>query len=209
MGIVGFLGAMIAVNFAVFAPEIIPIVSSSAYLGSFANIASRGSDQILPFLGIVLFLSFVKQVYNYTFVALDVQNKLFTINLVGVILGCIVGVYLIPRYGLAGGVATQLLIELLFTGGAIFVGRRDQLTPIFPRKQFALLGGALCGFLLLAQGLGHFDWHFHLNGIFARLPLDFFLWTALINALLIALAYRPLKRLAQGLTQESPHPQTK
>ena len=61
---------------------------------------SLPGDQILPFLGIVLVLSFIKQVYNYLFVALEKQNLLFEINLVGVLIGAGVGVRLIPTYGL-------------------------------------------------------------------------------------------------------------
>lgn len=98
MLLVGFLGLWIAINFGLFASDIIPIVSSSEFLGSRSTLVNRGSDQVLPFLGIVLFLSFVKQVYNYTFVALDQQNLLFGINAVGVLAGCVVGVYMIPRY---------------------------------------------------------------------------------------------------------------
>jgi len=57
---------------------------------------------VLPFLGLVLVLSFIKQVYNYIFVAMEQQNRLFLINLIGVVLGAAVGIYLIPSYGLLG-----------------------------------------------------------------------------------------------------------
>ena len=77
MLLVGFLGLWIAMNFGLFASDIIPIVSSKEFLGVWSDISHRWSDQVLPFLGIVLFMSFIKQVYNYTFVALDQQNKLF------------------------------------------------------------------------------------------------------------------------------------
>jgi hypothetical protein len=38
-------------------------------------------------LGIVLVGSFIKQVYNYLFVAVDKQNVLLPINLVGILIG--------------------------------------------------------------------------------------------------------------------------
>jgi hypothetical protein len=57
---------------------------------------------VLPFLGLVLVLGFIKQVYNYVFVAMEQQNRLFLINLIGVVLGAVVGIYLIPSYGLLG-----------------------------------------------------------------------------------------------------------
>lgn len=47
----------------------------------------------------VLALSFIKQVYNYLFVALEKQNILFGINLTGVLIGAGVGLFLIPQWG--------------------------------------------------------------------------------------------------------------
>lgn len=98
MMIVATIGAVIAINFFLFADGIIPIVSSSAYLGSWSFPGEWGSNQLLPFLGIVLLLSFIKQVYNYAFVALEKQNKLFMINAIGVGVGVIVGIRLVPQW---------------------------------------------------------------------------------------------------------------
>ena len=94
------IGALIALNFWIFADDIIVFVSSQKFLGTWENFTSWGSNQVLPFLGIVLVLSFIKQVYNYLFVVLEKQNLLFEINLVGVLIGAGVGVRLIPTYGL-------------------------------------------------------------------------------------------------------------
>ncbi|MBQ7074782.1 hypothetical protein IJM86_07225 [bacterium] len=66
-------------------------------------------------MGIVLVLSFIKQIFNYLFVALDKQNVLFKNNLIGVIVGVIVGIFVIPKRNLIGGVITQILIESFFT----------------------------------------------------------------------------------------------
>jgi O-antigen/teichoic acid export membrane protein len=63
---------------------------------------------------VVLFWSFIKQVYNYLFVAVDRQNILLPINLIGVLVGIPLGIWMIPQYGLLGGVVTQLTIELFF-----------------------------------------------------------------------------------------------
>ncbi|MDO4714420.1 MAG: hypothetical protein Q4B28_07455 [bacterium] len=115
MAMIVTIGVWIAMNFWLFADSIILIVSKSSFLGSWASPEVRGSNQILPFLGIVLLLSFIKQVYNYTFVALEQQNRLFAINAIGVALGAGIGLWLVPQYGLLGGVITQLLIEFLFT----------------------------------------------------------------------------------------------
>jgi O-antigen/teichoic acid export membrane protein len=48
-----------------------------------------------------LFLSFIKQIFNYIFVANDQQNKLLGINLFGVIFGLSAGLYLIPKFQIA------------------------------------------------------------------------------------------------------------
>jgi len=47
-------------------------------------------------------MSFIKQVYNYLFVAVDKQNVLLPINLIGVGLGVLLGIRVIPHYGLLG-----------------------------------------------------------------------------------------------------------
>ena len=94
------IGVVLAMNFRILADDIIVFVSSQKFLGTWENFTSWGSNQVLPFLGIVLVLSFIKQVYNYLFVALEKQNLLFEINLVGVLIGAGVGVRLIPTYGL-------------------------------------------------------------------------------------------------------------
>lgn len=54
----------------------------------------------MPFLGIVLLFSFVKQVYNYIFVATENQNVLLGVNGVGVAVGIVVGLCTIPSFGL-------------------------------------------------------------------------------------------------------------
>jgi hypothetical protein len=38
---------------------------------------------------------------------------------------------MIPKFGLFGGVVTQLSIELIFMFGAIRVGKRKKIQPIF------------------------------------------------------------------------------
>ena len=79
-----------------------------------ATATQRGSDTLLPWLAIILTLSFVKQIFNYLFVSTHLQNKLLQINLVGVIIGVSIGIPLILRYGLMGGLITQGLLEVLF-----------------------------------------------------------------------------------------------
>jgi O-antigen/teichoic acid export membrane protein len=134
-----WIAVIIAINFMVFDREIIRFVSSREFLGTRESLANRGSNQILPFLGIVLTLSFIKQVFNYLFVAVDKQNILFTINLIGVIIGVIIGIIVIPRRNLLGGVITQITIESMFTFGAIFIAWKHKLMPIVQKKPFGIL----------------------------------------------------------------------
>ena len=203
MLLVGFLGLWIAMNFWLFASDIIPIVSSKEFLGVWSDISHRWSDQVLPFLGIVLFMSFIKQVYNYTFVALDEQNKLFSINGIGVLIWCIIWIFLIPRYWLFGGVITQLFIEAFFTGGAILIGKIKNLTPkislplLIRLFIWLLISGIF--WILLQKTLSPY---LNFWGIFAKLHWDFLIITGMVNALLLALIYHPIKKVAKGLTQE-------
>ena len=82
MLLVVWIGVVIAMNFWIFADDIIVFVSSQKFIGTWESFTSWGSNQILPFLGIVLILSFIKQVYNYLFVVLEKQNLLSEINLI-------------------------------------------------------------------------------------------------------------------------------
>jgi len=62
-----------------FKTQIIYFIAGEKYLTSTKMI---GSDFLLPFLAVVLFLSFIKQVFNYVLVSFDKQNKLLIVNLV-------------------------------------------------------------------------------------------------------------------------------
>ena len=73
-----WIGGVFYVNFSVFRESIIKFVSGTEYLASHTQ--SRGSDSLLPWLALVLLLSFIKQVYNFLFVALHLNNKLLWVN---------------------------------------------------------------------------------------------------------------------------------
>ena len=90
------MGGIFLINFTIFAPHIIYFIAGEKFL----SIGQYGSDFILPFLAFVLILSFVKQIFNYLFVATDLQNKLFKINLFGVVIGIAIGVPLILKYNI-------------------------------------------------------------------------------------------------------------
>lgn len=199
MAMIVTIGVWIAMNFWLFADSIILIVSKSSFLGSWASPEVRGSNQILPFLGIVLLLSFIKQVYNYTFVALEQQNRLFAINAIGVAIGAGIGLWLVPQYGLLGGVITQLLIEILFTWGAIVVAARHHLTPRWPRKRLSLT--------LVLLGVVAWVSYLLLQRLCSEACISIYenTWLFLavaggLNILWLALLFSSMKKRARGLT---------
>lgn len=98
-----------------FRESIISFVSGTEYLA--VHTGSRGSDSLLPWLALVLLLSFIKQVYNFLFVSLHLNNKLLRVNGIGVLIGAIVGFITIPRYGMTGGIITQMTMEFCYVVG--------------------------------------------------------------------------------------------
>lgn len=116
-----------------FAPHVIHFMGGPDYLTTDTLI---WSDYILPFLSIVLLLSFIRQVHNYLFVTTWHQNTLLGINLFGVTVGLIIGLPLIITYGIQWGIITQILLEVLFLWGSLWVARREQISLVFPWKIF-------------------------------------------------------------------------
>lgn len=89
--------------------------------------------------------------YNYLFVATEKQNTLFWINLIGVVCGLAVGLYVIPTYNLRGGIITQVLLEILFVLGALYVGRKNKILVIFPWKKSLMLVGIVAVITVLCH----------------------------------------------------------
>ncbi|MDR0607351.1 MAG: polysaccharide biosynthesis C-terminal domain-containing protein [Candidatus Peribacteria bacterium] len=188
------IGIIVAINFCVFDTQIIQIVSSSDFLGSRISLSHRGANQILPFLGIVLVLSFIKQCYNYLFVATDEQNILFKNNVTGVILGVLLGLIVIPKRNLLGGVITQIFIECIYTFGAIRIAHRRNLSPTLPKRPFRIL----ISILIIACGLG-LGINYYLSGKETNL-ITFFAFALIFNSLIAFVSFKPVKQVAKGLT---------
>lgn len=196
MLLVVWIGVVIAMNFWIFADDIIVFVSSQKFIGTWESFTSWGSNQILPFLGIVLVLSFIKQVYNYLFVVLEKQNLLFEINLIWVLIGAGAGIWLIPEYGLMWWIITQILIEVIFTLGAIGLGIKKQLTPQLSKKVWFQLFGILVFFALMGVGIYYF-----FLGQWTNI-IRFFLVAWVFNLLLVLTSLKPMKKVAKGLTND-------
>jgi O-antigen/teichoic acid export membrane protein len=118
------------VNFVMFGSTIIQVIGGQTYLSHVVN-GSRQmwSDFVLPFLGIVLILSFIKQIFNYIFVSCDLHNKIFVVNVVGVCVGLMCGIPLVYMYGLWWWIATQMILECGFVLWAYVLAYRYDCLP--------------------------------------------------------------------------------
>jgi len=150
---------IVFLNFLLFNTEIIGIISSNTFLWTW--LSNPGTNTILPFLSIVLRLSFIKQVFNYLFVATDRQNLLLRINLIGVTFGISLWLYLIPKYNIVWWIITQITLEFLFVIGALFVAFKQKIFPIIPRKKLFQLAGILLIWTIsnrfLRKGIQHIN----------------------------------------------------
>lgn len=175
---------IIIVNFYMFSDVIIWFISWSKYLAS--TVWWVWSDTLLPFLGIVLLLSFVKQVYNYVFVSQWMQNMLLPINLTWVIIGLIVGIPMVYYFQLWWWIITQLLFELTFVCWAIFVAYRKWLLlqrwSVMPK----LTIGIFLLSLLFTLVIGWF-------------VSNIWIFIILTNISFFALSYYPIKQVVKSL----------
>jgi O-antigen/teichoic acid export membrane protein len=142
----------------------------------------------------VLVLSFIKQVYNYLFVAVDEQNILFKNNVIGVILGVILGLIVIPKRNLLGGVITQIFIEIVYTFGAMRIAHRRKLTPTVQKKPFRILALVLVLAGMVGFAINQYLSHQATNRIL------FFVLVLLFNGLIALASFKPIKQIAKGLT---------
>ncbi len=194
LSLVAWIGWIIAIDFRVFNRDIILFVSSKEFLWSRDSLATWWSNQILPFLGIVLFFSFIKQIFNYLFVSLEKQNVLFKINLTWVIIWVLVALFIIPKWNLLGWIIVQVLIETIFMVGAMIVAWNMKVFPKFQKKAWFQLLGILG--IMLVSGLfinGWLDSH--------EISWRMFLIIAWIyNLIIVWISLKPIKAVAKGLT---------
>ena len=189
-----WIGGIVSINFAVFATPIIKFIAGEKFLGSFSNVFQRWSDQILPFLGIVLFASFIKQVYNYLFVSVEKQNFLLRINLCGVIIGTSVGIPLIQKRGLAWWAATQIMIEIMFMIGGFRIAQKHKIQVIFDQHNIGKLMAIMGIAAIIGWGINHYC-------IFTT--RTFLLIALLFNGIIIACSYTTIKKVAKKLAIEN------
>ena len=192
--LVWFIGWLIAINFWIFNRDVILFVSSKDFIWSWDSLSSRWSNQILPFLGIVLFFSFIKQIFNYLFVSLEKQNVLFRINLTWVIVWVLVGLFVIPKRNLLWWVITQVLIETIFMIWAMAVAWKLKVYPKFNRKACWQLLWVLI--FMLVIGL-------FINGRLDNHEINWWMFLVvawIFNLIIIWISLKPIKVVAKGLT---------
>jgi O-antigen/teichoic acid export membrane protein len=158
------------------------------------SLANPWANTILPFLGWVLFLSFIKQIFNYIFVANDQQNKLLGINLFGVIFGLSAWLYLIPKFQIAWWIITQSLLEILFVSWSIFIAYRSKLIPKIDRKKML----TLLGISTIALWIWYYFIHIEYTKFF-----HFAFAAAAVNIPLILLSIPTIKKVAVWLTHRN------
>jgi O-antigen/teichoic acid export membrane protein len=192
--LVGFIGWLIAIDFWVFNRDVILFVSSKDFIWSRDSLATWWSNQILPFLWIVLFFSFIKQIFNYLFVSLEKQNVLFKINLTWVIVWVLVALFVIPKWNLLGWIIVQVLIETIFMVWAMIVAWKLKVFPKFQKKVWMQILWILL--IMLISG-------FFINGRLDNHEISwrlFLIIAWIYNLIIIWISLKPIKSVAKGLT---------
>lgn len=186
-----WVGGIVLLNFWLFAEPIVRLVWGDAFLGT--SFSHPGGNQILPFLAFVLLLSFIKQVFNYLFVAIEKNNEILWVNSIGVAIGLTVGIFIIPKYAMMGWVVTQVLLEVLYVLWWVVIALRYKAMPFVSRSKIGLLTALLAAF----GGVSYFFvYGQHLS-----------LWMAIvygcvINIPLVWLSFPTLKKIARWLTPQ-------
>lgn len=183
------IGCVIALNLFIRSNDIISIVWWTSYIGS--DRSHPGANHILPFLGIVLALSFIKQVFNYLFVAEEKQNVLLIINLIGVVIWLSLWLWAIPYYGILGGIATQLTLEVAFVIGSIITAYRHNIIPHIDRKSTSIV--------TLATIIIAYIWWIYVYP-YTHNIVQFFIYAAIANIIILWLSYKYLRKTARWLT---------
>jgi O-antigen/teichoic acid export membrane protein len=180
-----WFGFFMLFNFVTFKTQIISLIAWKQYLTYSGRI---WADFVLPFLAVVLFLSFIKQVFNYVLVSFDKQNKLFGINLIWVIIWVIVWIIFIPRYALYGWILTQLILEICFVIWALLIAKKYRIFPKVKLKYF------FYSFLFFVV--------FMLLGYFLPIPDNKFLFIIfawIINVLYLLISYKLIRKLMKSI----------
>ena len=112
-----------------------------------------GADKALQIILIAIIFSFLNTLLTFTFITLEKQNTLLTINFIGIIFNISSNLILIPNYGFIAAAFTTLLSEIIILiTSYIFLQKYIQLS--FPKIKTLkiLLSGILMGlFVFIAE----------------------------------------------------------
>ena len=184
------LWTIVALNFYRFSDVIIEFVSGAKYLSS--TLWWIGSDTILWFLGIVLLLTFTKQVFNYMFIATDKQNRLFDVNTRWVVIGIGSAAIRVYYYGIVWWIAGQLFVETLYVIGALWIAYSEKLMPILSRNIIWKMIAWIIFACVLAYGM---HYYYLLNG---GQILDLIM-IGVYNCIVFGLMYKTAKGVMRGV----------
>lgn len=151
--LVVWIWCFVTILFSLFATPLISFLWWSKYLWTAGH---RWSDTILPFLGIVITLSFAKQVFNYLFVSVEKHNKLLWTNLFWVIIWLIVGIPALLSRQLIGWVITQIVLEAWFLLWAVWIAWKYDLLPYIPYKKLIILGSVVTIIRILTPSISQY-----------------------------------------------------
>lgn len=191
LSLIYWIGLLALINFVVFADPIVQLIGGAEFLGTW--LANPGANTVLPFLAFVLLLSFIKQVYNYLFVAIEKNNDIFWVNLIGVIIGLGIGIYSIPRYALLGGIVTQVSLEIMYVLGALYIAWHHNSVPFVRRWKLSLVT------IILAV---LWAWAYMIVSGMDIWIIELFVYGAGLNLVLIGSTMWISRHFARGLTIE-------
>lgn len=177
---------VILLNFVVFWKSIIYFVWWEWFLSNW----NFGSEFIIPFLWIVLILSFVKQIFNYVFVSNNIQNKLLKINLIWVLIWTIVWVPLIFYYNIVWWIITQILLEILFVFWWVIVWFYSNSLPKINFYRFCEILLIFCLFFLV--------WIYFVNYDYSNIFV-FLIYLSIFNLLILIFSVYTIKKIVRIL----------
>lgn len=131
-----WIGCFVTIMFLLFWTPLIAFLGGTKYL---STATTRWADTILPYLGIVITLSFAKQVYNYLFVSVGKHNSLLRTNLFGVTCGLLIGIPALLHRQLLWGIITQLVLEAGFLIWAVWIAWKYQLLPTLEWRKLIVI----------------------------------------------------------------------
>jgi O-antigen/teichoic acid export membrane protein len=185
--LVVWIGLFVTILFLLFGTPLIAFLGWAKYIGTSTQ---RWADTILPYLWIVITLSFAKQVFNYLFVSTNNHNKLLWTNLFWVIIWLCVGVPALLHWQLGGWIITQLTLEAWFLAWAVWIARREWLLPYVDSKKLSIM--------LLSVWIVRFFQPLLRSYISSSLLIRIIQW-CVVSGVLLGISYPWVKNWMRGL----------